>query len=369
MGNTFEMIASEKSWIEGEAVRQLESTSKLPGMVRSVGMPDLHTGKGHPIGAAFITKKLFYPYLIGNDIGCGMSLIQSDQLARKVRAEKLAKSLTDLEGPWSGDCAEIRKEFSVQSDRFDLSLGTIGSGNHFAEFQVVDKIFDKEELSIHNIDSRKLFLMVHSGSRGYGESILRNVVEVAGSAPLKEGSAEAAEYLANHQDARTWARANRALIIRRFLDRTGYQGHQILDIEHNTLDARNLFGETLWIHRKGAAPSDKGMIVIPGSRGSHTYLVRPTGDPERSAWSLAHGAGRKWKRSEVRGRLNCKVDKLIRTPLGSRVICEDKTLMYEEAPQAYKKIESVIQDLLDHQLIQLVARLKPVVTYKTRRPS
>ena len=365
--NKPKIIASDKSWIEGEAIQQLENTSKLPGMVRSVGMPDLHPGKGHPIGAVFITKGLFYPYLIGNDIGCGMALHQLDQLLRKTKLEKLVKTLSDLEGPWGGDRRALREEYKVKNDRFDESLGTIGGGNHFAEFLSVDKVFDQKGFSEMGLDKRNLFLLVHSGSRAYGESVLRKVVDQFKAAPLASGSPEAEDYLNAHHDARAWAKANRALIVRRFLERAGYIGRKVLEVEHNTLDSSTLEGEMVWFHRKGAAPSDQGPIVIPGSRGSYTYLVKPTGDMERSAWSLAHGAGRKWKRADVRAKLNCKVEDLVQTPLGSRVICEDKALMFEEAPQAYKKIEQVIQDLMDHGLIEIVARFRPLVTYKTRR--
>ena len=68
------IIASEQNWIEGWAIAQLNKTAELPGMKLVVGMPDLHPGKGNPIGAAFVTEKIFYPYLVGSDIGCGMGL-------------------------------------------------------------------------------------------------------------------------------------------------------------------------------------------------------------------------------------------------------------------------------------------------------
>lgn len=126
-----------------------------------------------------------------------------------------------------------------------------------------------------------------------------------------------------------------------------------------------------WLHRKGAAPADKGAVVIPGSRGAITYVAVPsTQSGEAALHSLAHGAGRKWKRSEAKGKLSkrYKVEDLQRTKLGSRVICEDKALIYEEAPEAYKDIKGVIADLVDADLICLVATLRPLITYKTRRP-
>ena len=111
------------------------------------------------------------------------------------------------------------------------------------------------------------------------------------------------------------------------------------------------------------------MLVIPGSRGSLSYLVSPIGDQHENCFSVAHGAGRKWKRSESRSRLHQKYPykTLLQTKLGSKVICDDKNLLYEEAPQAYKNIDIVIHDLQDAGLIRVIARLKPLITYKTRR--
>jgi release factor H-coupled RctB family protein len=93
-------------------------------------------------------------------------------------------------------------------------------------------------------------------------------------------------------------------------------------------------------------------------------------DPgERSAFSLAHGAGRKWSRSDSRGRLENRFSPkdLAHTELGSYVICEDKDLLYEEAPQAYKNIDVVIGDMVNAGLAEVIAVLKPLVTYKVRR--
>ena len=116
--------------------------------------------------------------------------------------------------------------------------------------------------------------------------------------------------------------------------------------------------------------SHKGLVVIPGSRGDMTYLVRPRLEQADTALhSLAHGAGRKWSRSEAKDKLvrRFSIADLERTKLGSRVICEDRDLIYEEAPQAYKDIHRVVRDLGTAGLIDLVATLRPLLTYKTRR--
>jgi len=109
-------------------------------------------------------------------------------------------------------------------------------------------------------------------------------------------------------------------------------------------------------------------VVIPGSRGSLSYLVKPLGDGESRAWSLAHGAGRKWARSEARQRMRERfgMHQLTQTPLGGRVICGERDLLYEEAPAAYKNIEDVVQELVDAGLASVVATFRPLLTYKTR---
>ena len=107
--------------------------------------------------------------------------------------------------------------------------------------------------------------------------------------------------------------------------------------------------------------------MIPGSRGDYSYLVLPTQDCQISLNTLAHGAGRKWQRGECKGRLSHKysADSLRQTAFGSVVVCQDKALIFEEAPQAYKNIDSVISAMKNAGLIELVARFKPVLTYKT----
>ncbi len=90
-------IRSDDLWIEGLAIQQLHTTANLPHMQRVVGMPDLHPGRGYPIGAVFFSLGHLYPALVGNDIGCGMALWQTDILARKYNADKFEKKLSAME--------------------------------------------------------------------------------------------------------------------------------------------------------------------------------------------------------------------------------------------------------------------------------
>jgi release factor H-coupled RctB family protein len=367
MGN-YNVIASSNNWIEGEALRQLEKTSQLEGMIKCSGMPDLHPGKGHPIGAAFISKDIFYPFLVGNDIGCGMSFFETGISLKKSKTDKWIKKLSGLESVWEGEKNEYLKEFNIEETPFDSSLGTIGGGNHFAELQSINNVVDEQEFEKLQINDKNLFLLVHSGSRGLGESILREYTEKYGSKGIRVDDEYSQIYLKKHDHAVNWARANRKIIAHRFFEQLNTDGKQITDVCHNNVASINYQGCNCWIHRKGATPTE-GATIIPGSRGAFSYLVIPQGNQENNCYSLAHGAGRKWSRKEMKERLEKRfsVENLKKTDLGSFVICEDKDLLYEEAPQAYKNIDVVVNDLVEAGLVKVIAILKPVITYKTRK--
>ncbi|MBK1720471.1 RNA ligase RtcB family protein [Thiocystis violacea] len=370
MTTSYHLIASPDTWIEGEALRQLEQTATLPGMRAAVGLPDLHPGQGYPIGAAFLSERI-YPALVGNDIGCGMALWQTDLSRRRFKPERAAERLQGLEAPWAGELDDWRAEFDLEPTDFDAALGTIGGGNHFAEMQAVETVMDPAALSALGIETDQLLLLVHSGSRGLGESVLRGIVDQQGHQGLDPASPEAIDYLQQHDQALRWAEANRGLIAQRLFEALKTVGKRRLDIWHNLVQPVDWHGERLWLHRKGAAPADRGPVVIPGSRGSLSYLVQPLGDSAHSLHSLAHGAGRKWKRGEARGRLSGRQrpEDLVTTALGGRVICEDKELLYDEAPENYKGIERVVADLVEAGLMTVIATLRPLLTYKVRRPA
>jgi release factor H-coupled RctB family protein len=359
------LVASAANWIESAAVDQLNKTAKLPGVTLAVGLPDLHPGRGIPIGAAYAVEGWLYPALVGNDLGCGIGLWETSLRSSKIRRESWADRLRGLEEPWDGDCGVWFGEHGAKPCGYESALGTIGGGNHFAELLSIERVASDQI----GLDSGRVYLMVHSGSRGFGEEILRQHVDRFGFQGLAEGSTEAEQYRARHDHAVLWAAANRALIAARVLRRLASEGQRVLDICHNWIERREVAGRPCWLHRKGAAPSTAGPVVIPGSRGAFSYVVAPKDASERSAWSLAHGAGRKWSRSDSRGRLEKRfraVD-LLRTGLGSHVVCDDKQLLFEEAPQAYKNIDVVVEDLVREGLAEVAAVLRPLVTYKTRR--
>src|SRR5208283_3989320 len=177
-----------------------------------------------------------------------------------------------------------------------------------------------------------------SGSRGLGESILRNYVDEHQASGSDTEFFAAAAYLQGHDLAVRWAKVNRGLLAERFVQQLGAKADLLWDGCHNSITPREHEDEPVWVHRKGAVDAGAGVVVIPGSRGSLSYLVKPLGDGESHAWSLAHDAGRKWARSEARQRMRERfgMHQLTQTPLGGRVICEERDLLYEEAPAAYK---------------------------------
>lgn len=361
-----DLIASADSWIEQAAIDQLRQTATLEGIDRVVGLPDLHAGRGIAVGAAFWSRTQVFPHLVGNDIGCGMGLWATGTAVRRFRLDAADRKLHGLETPWPGDAAARLAEAELSPALPGEALGSIGGGNHFAELLAIDTVLDVPGLATLGIDRGCVQLMVHSGSRGLGDAILERHLAQRNVQSLRAGTEACDAYLAEHHAALRWAMLNRAVIAERFFERLGMKGKRVLDICHNSVTP----WDGGWLHRKGAAPADKGVIVVPGSRGDLTWLVRPRPEhADRALQSLAHGAGRKWSRSEARAKLDRRfsIADLERTRLGSRVICEDRALIYEEAPQAYKDITQVISDLDAAGLIEVIATLRPLITYKTRR--
>src|SRR5258708_14559018 len=215
------------------AVQQLEKTAEEPGMRLAVGLPDLQPGKGSPIGAAFAVEGWLYPALVGNDIGCGIGLWRTEVNGKKMKREGWEERLRNLDEAWEGDASEFLGARGVEPSGCEHCLGTIGSGNHFAELQAVESIQSAEACMRLGIHAETVCLCVHSGSRGFGEAILREHVSQFGFGGLIDGSDEASHYLSRHKHARRWAAANRELIATRMLERLETRGDLLLDVWHN----------------------------------------------------------------------------------------------------------------------------------------
>jgi len=299
---------------------------------------------------------------------CIRDRFKTDLVQHDLKLDRWVDLRFDLEHPWEGDVREVLAASDLESTEFDEALGTLGGGNHFAELQMVDEVLEAKAFKRFGLGKQQLVAFIHSGSRGLGESVLRGYLEEHQASGSDAESFAAAAYLQGHDLAVRWAKANRQLLAGRFVQALGAKAEEVWDGCHNSITPREHEGETVWVHRKGAVAAEAEAVVIPGSRGSLSYLVKPLGDGESRAWSLAHGAGRKWARSEARLRMRERFgrEQLVQTSLGGRVICGERDLLYEEAPAAYKNIEAVIADLVDAGLVSVVATFRPLLTYKTR---
>lgn len=349
------LISSGKNWVEQAAVDQLRGVSRLPGMIRTVGLPDLHPGNT-PVGMAALSRGRFYPHLIGNDIGCGMSLFSTQVRRKRFKMEKWVTRLNSIRELGDIPCDNPYEEECPIRD-----FGTIGSGNHFIEFQCLEQVYDESAAKAMGLLCENVLVLVHSGSRGYGQEILSRYNRPEG---IEEDSIQAAAYLAAHDDALKWAGRNRLAAAGKLLDylNTDSQLDILMESCHNYLEQT----EDGWLHRKGSVSAKHGAVVIPGSRGSLTYACVPGKDTGISLDSLSHGAGRKWARSVCKSRIDRKYDRnsIRSTKFKSQVVCHDTNLLFAEAPEAYKNVEQVIASLQEFGLIEVAATLRPLITYK-----
>jgi release factor H-coupled RctB family protein len=358
---------SAKSWIEGSAVQQLDIVAALPTVKAVVAMPDLHPGKFGPVGCGILSEAI-YPQFVGSDIGCGMGLYRLNLTQRKLKLDKAAERLRVLDEPWDGNIEEALTGAGLAPTSFDGALGSIGGGNHFCEVQAIDEILDEEAAKAARLEKAEIYLLVHSGSRGLGFSILDRLL-AEGVTRLEAKSEAAIAYLADHDRALRWAELNRRVLALRVGDALRADGLELANVSHNFVEEK----AGGFLHRKGAAPADKGLVPIPGSREALSYLVepRPTA-PAAALQCLAHGAGRKYDRASMHGRIRVNkstLSQLKRNAYGGVIVCEDRNLLLEEAGEAYKAADRVIADLIDYGLARVVATFKPLITFKTSQGS
>ncbi len=353
---------SSSAWVEGTAVQQLADVAALAGVTAVAAMPDVHPGKYGPAGCAILSKRV-HPALVGSDIGCGMGLYRLDLASRKLRLDKVAEAMRDLDGIWDSNVSQLREAAGIAATDFDASLGTIGGGNHFCEVQAIDEIVDADAAAAAGLDRDATFVLVHSGSRGLGYAVLERLL-AGGLVDFDPESDDGRAYMAAHDAAVGWAKLNRQIIATRAADALKADATLIADLAHNMAEVT----AAGVLHRKGAAPADRGLVPIPGSRGTLSYLVKPVdGAPREALATLAHGAGRKYDRTSMigrAGRTRSEREALERNPYGGFVVCEDRNLLIEEAPAAYKAIGDVIDDLVRFGLVTVVATFKPLVTFK-----
>ncbi|MBY6159710.1 RNA ligase RtcB family protein [Mameliella alba] len=351
---------SDGAWIEGRAVDQLNEVARWPGMSAVAGFPDLHPGRYGPVGAAFLADRI-YPQLIGPDIGCGMALFRLNLPRRKLKLDKAARRMGILEE--SSDMA-TRALGGTAAERLGPSgLGTLGGGNHFCEVQEVHDVADETRAASLGLSKGDLCLLVHTGSRGHGAGVFTGI-EASWKQGFATDSSAGQEYLALHGAAQDWARINRAEIARRAAEALRCDVQMICDAPHNHLEIR----PDGWLHRKGAAAPDAGLAPLAGSRESLSYLLTVPDGPAGALGSVSHGAGRRYDRAAMHGRIRrvkSELEAMRQTRFGGRVICEDRDLLIEEAGSAYKDAAAVLADLTGFGLASELVSLAPLLTYKT----
>ena len=332
------VILAKAAEVSQQAIRDLEAVARLPGVVSVHAMPDIHEG---PNGCCITTEKCIYPYLIGNDISCGVSVFLADKSLLK--HNRTVESV-QIQPEW---LQKVRDLTGTKPNRFDDQLGSIGAGNHFAEICQVKQIMDERVAAQLGIDADSVLLLVHSGSRQFGKDVFKQTTQKC----LQENTSDFDRFMQQHDDAVKWARANRLLIAARIIGRVLTP---IIDISHNVL----IKLDDRYLHRKGAAPTNQGPIILPGSRGTSSYILNPRVVSDATGFSSPHGAGRRLSRKEASTKAAKKNYMDSSTVLGGT-----KSILDEEIPQAYKKIRDVLQDTLPY--ADVVAELSPVTTIKS----
>jgi release factor H-coupled RctB family protein len=351
---------TSETWIEGRAEDQLGQVAAWPGMATVAGFPDLHPGRFGPVGAAFLADRI-WPQLVGPDIGCGMALWRLDLPRHRLKIDKAVRRLSVLDDGADPDRAAAALAAAGIAGLIGATgLGTIGGGNHFCEIQVVEEVIDPATTALRSGD---LCLLVHSGSRGRGALIFDGLDDSwkEGYAPDSEA---AGRYLDLHGAAVVWARLNRALIAGVAAEALSSEATLICDTVHNHVVAQ----DGLWLHRKGAAAADRGLVPLAGSREAPSFLLSVPDLVPEALGSISHGAGRRYDRASMHGRIRkekSSLAALTRNRFGGRVVCQDRDLLMEEAGPAYKNPEAVVRDLAAFGLAQPVARLVPLITFKT----
>jgi release factor H-coupled RctB family protein len=348
---------SELSWIEGAAEQQLSQLLDIEGVDAVAAFPDLHPGKYGPVGVAIRSSRI-HPAYVGNDIGCGMALFRLSMPERKLNIDKAAKRLRQMASDEWDAASDYLVSAGLLPSLYPFSLGTVGGGNHFCEILGVEEA--SEAFSGRKGD---LFLLVHSGSRGLGEAAFSNLDE-GRHLGMSADTPSAISYLEGHDLCVRWAAINRQAIADRAAELIGCEASLVADVPHNLIS----YEENRFVHRKGAALARPGDIVpVAGSRDSLSFVVKAKDDVSKAFNALSHGAGRKYDRATMRyrvGATKAEREALTRNAWGGRAIVEDRNMLLEEAGAAYKSSIHVVEELVKHGLVEKLAALKPLVTFK-----
>lgn len=438
------------------AAEQVANVATLPGIVgASLAMPDIHWGYGFPIGGVAATDVdaggVISPGGVGYDINCGVRLLRTNLRADDIRPrlkELIDQLFRDIPvgvgvgGPFEFSAKELRTlcergvpylvgrglarprdaEVTESGGRLDEAdpdalsddcyrrgadqCGTLGSGNHFMEVQMVDEIFDADAAMRMGVEAGQVTVMIHSGSRGLGYQVCDEYIRCLRNAPSKYGielpdrqlvcapadSPEGRQYLGAMRAAGNFAWCNRQLlatqarmVFERFfsaspeelgMDQVYDVAHNIAKFEHYEIEGKR---RRLCVHRKGATRAfgpgsedlpkcyrDLGQpVIIPGDMGRASYLLLGTAESLGNSFgSTCHGAGRRLSRTaaiqDAKGR---RIDQELREE-GIFARARGRTGLAEEQPAAYKDIEAVVDVVENARLSRRVARLRPMGVIK-----
>lgn len=382
--------------VEKEALEQLANIAKLPFIHKWVAaMPDVHWGMGATVGSVIPTVDAIIPAAVGVDLGCGM-IARRTSLKASDLPDSLASVRSSIEravphgrnkgrargrhdkGAWGTVPDRVGKTWSTLAPGFEAivdrhpkiaksnhlhHLGTLGTGNHFVELCIDE--------------SQRVWVMLHSGSRGVGNRIGTYFIEKAKLDMMRLGISlpdhnlaylsEGAEYFNDYVEAVAWAqefaRLNRVLmmeatlrVLRDSKELPSFSlDKEAVNCHHNYISREFHYGQDVWVTRKGAVSARLGERgIIPGSMGSRSYIVRGRGNAE-SFCSCSHGAGRAMSRTAARQRFS--VEDHVKATKG--VECRKDKSVLDETPGAYKPIEAVMaaqQDLVEveHTLRQVI---------------
>ncbi len=382
--------------VEDKAKDQLARTARMPFVFSHVAaMPDVHTGIGATVGSVVATRGAIIPAAVGVDIGCGMCAAQTTLVAADLpdhldgvrsaieRAVPHGRSVGRGQrdhGSWGEPPAEVVAAWATLAERFKrlaekypalekanhvTHLGTLGTGNHFIE------------VCLDEAD--RVWVMLHSGSRGVGNAIGTLFIELAKKdmrrwfinlpdedlAYFPEGTDHFDDYVEAVGWAQEYAALNRQVMMRHVMAALGRAipkpfgaEVQAINCHHNYVQRENHFGKNVLVTRKGAVRAAAGVMgIIPGSMGAKSFIVRGRGNPQ-SFDSCSHGAGRVMSRTEAKRRFT--VEDHIKATEG--VECRKDAAVVDETPMAYKPIDAVMAAQAD--LVEIVHTLKQVVCVK-----
>ncbi|ASR85287.1 tRNA splicing ligase [Mycobacterium phage SirPhilip] len=377
------------SEVDDETLKQARETASMPFVYPHVAlMPDAHYGKGSSVGTVIPTEGAVIPAAVGVDIGCGMIAARTVYTAADLEGRKLSDLRQSIESAipmsaggynrsldrypftrsrldWLQFLAALHDVDLSHSPKWREQLGTLGGGNHFIE------------LCLDHLD--RVWLFLHSGSRGVGNKIAQRHIKIAQAecsrealpsndlAFLREGTESFDRYLADLRWAQRFAFLNRAEMMDRFAQAFAHwlggtnPAEMIVEqinTHHNYTEREVHGGREVWLTRKGAIDAHAGVRgLIPGSMGTCSYVVTGKGDAE-GLHSAPHGAGRRFSRTKARKLFT--VDDLAERMAG--IEYRHGEAWVDEIPDAYKPIDVVMRDA--ESLVSIDAELRQVLNVK-----